>query len=141
MKTTFSQVLARFSALSQLANSESESIHNLIVGPDQPLDAFSPEALALLREPAPCAAALAAFLAALPNEFVFALTALLYSGRDEEDDPVDYWSDLRKTITSKERAIESLTEKFPRMKYIEAAITKLPSSMLLDEIPQQIASL
>lgn len=141
MKTTFSQVLARFGALSQLSNSESESIHNLIVGPDQPLDALSPEALDLLREPAPCAAALAAFLTALPNEFVFALTALLYSGRDEEDDPVDYWGDLRQTITSKERAIESLTEKFPRMAYINAAIAKLPSSMLVDEIPQRIASL
>lgn len=140
MKTTFTEVLGRFEALSQLANSESESIHNAIVGPGA-LNAFSSEARQLIEEPAPCQAALAAFLDALPDHFVFALTALLYSGRDQEADPVDYWTDLRKSITDKRRAIEALTEKHPRMEYIRTALERMPSTLQLDEIPQKISSM
>jgi hypothetical protein len=141
MKTAFTDVLNRFETLSQLANSESESIHNLIVGPGKGLDAFSPASRQIYEEPVPCEMALLAFLNALPDSFVFTLIALLYTGRDNEIDPVNYWSELRKTITSKEHAISSLNEKVARMEYINKAISRMPSSIDLNNIPQQIASL
>jgi len=140
MKITFSEVLDQFDVLSQLANTESDRIHEAVLGEDQPLDAFSPKAIELISEPSPCEAAMGAYLAALPDGYLFALTALLYSGRDKEADPVDYWKDLKKSIGGRDRAIEALMEKHPRMEYIKSALERMPTSIDVNALPTQINS-
>lgn len=140
MKTTFTEVLNQFEILSRLANAESDHIHEAVIGKNKPLDVFSPKAIELIEEPAPCEAALAAFLDALPDGYVFALTALLYSGRDGEADPVDYWTDLKKSVGGKDRAIEALMEKHPRMEYIKSALERMPPSIHLDALPENVGS-
>jgi len=140
MNTPLSEVLKRFNVLSSLANEEGEYSKNLIIGPGQDLTYQSPATRELLEEPQPCHAALGAFLSALPAEVVWALTALMYSGRDKEPDAIDYWKDLHQNFPTKGRAIEAILEKPPRSAYIRDGIALLPPSITLNAIPNLIAT-
>ena len=94
-----------------------------------------------MLEPEPCTHALRAFLTALPDEVLYSIVALMYSGRDHEGDVVDYWNDLRvNSITSRDEAVGAILEKAPRMEYIGIAIGALPVGTQLNDLPRLIAA-
>ena len=56
----------------------------------------------VLRKPGPHFAKLLKFLDAQPTEVIYALAALMHSGRDRKTNPVKYWKTLRHSISSKD---------------------------------------
>jgi hypothetical protein len=80
MHTPLSVILKRLRVLSDLEVEETEYTRNLIVGPGQAWEALSDDALTATFEPSPCAAALEAFLTALPQPYLGAITCLCTAG-------------------------------------------------------------
>lgn len=140
MKTPFSDVLKRFLALSDLVETESAEVHAQIVGSNLGVAAGSAESAALMKEPFPCSDALQAFLMALPDAYVQALVALMYSGRDRDADAVALWESVKATFADKDFAVESIVEKSPRAEYIKQGMEYLAKKMPLNDLPAAIAA-
>ena len=141
MKTTFSNVFSKFSKISALETQEENHIKSLTIGVGGAIVVGSRESNEYMREPRPCSQALKAFLKECPTEQIYALTALMYAGRDGEQDPVSLWVGLGKTISNKESACQAILEKSPRIEYIEAALKNLPMGMTLDDLPTLISEI
>ena len=139
MKTTFTLIIKRLRQIDALENEEEAGIKRITIGDEGMLVMGSKAAEEYRTEPRPCHAALAAFIRSIPVEYVYALTALMYAGRDEEDDPVSLWSDLKDTVKTKEDAQRAILEKSPRMTYIDMALGTLPAGTDIDQLPSLIA--
>lgn len=126
MKTPFSDILQRLQVISDLANGESEALGKLASGGSGAIDLGSKQAWDAFYEPQPVNRALKAFLQALPNGVLTALTGLMYAGRDGEKDVLGYIADLRENIRTKDEMAEAISEKAPRMDYIHSGINYLP---------------
>ena len=140
MKTTFTLVVERLRQVDALNNAEEAGIKSSTIGEEGMLVMGSESAQDYRAEPRPCHAALAAFIQSIPVEHVYALTALMYAGRDNETDPVSLWSDLKDTVTTKEQACRAILEKSPRMSYIDKALSTLPKGMDIDQLPRLVST-
>jgi hypothetical protein len=137
MHTPFSVVVSRFLRLSALATEEAKYAQNLILPSGVKVIAVDGDMRTLIGEPKPCRAAMKAFLKELPLSALYALVALLYTGRHDEADPADYWDRIRENFDTADSAIDVLVKNTVRNVHIEAAIKKLTGSDL-DEIPKRI---
>jgi hypothetical protein len=140
MHTPFSVVVSRFLKVSELSIEESRYSHNLIVGPGKTILTPDDDMLLSMREPTPCKAAMVAFLGASPVFHLYALVALMYSGRDEVDNPLEYWMELKHSVDSPEAATAALVSKVVRNRFIEAAVARLKPQSELDALPARIAN-
>lgn len=139
MKTKFVLILRSFQMLSDLENREEADIKLATLGTAFICNAGSPESVEYMREPRPCKRALEAFLKTCPADYIYALAALMYSGRDGQPDPITYWADeLASTFKDKEDACRAILEKLPRNKYINTAIEKLPPNFDLNKLPASL---
>ena len=101
MPTTFTATLNRFRALSELSNAEEIAIKQATLGKDNMFTLGTEASEKYLDEPRPREAALVAFIAQLPDADIFALTALMYAGRDNNFDLTNLWASLRSAISTK----------------------------------------
>ncbi len=138
MHTPLSVILKRLRVLSDLEVEETQYTRNLIVGPGQEWEALSDDALTATFEPSPCGAALEAFLTALPQPYLGAIACLMYGGRDGRS-PEDVWAADVQAWTS-EQMIDSICEKYVRMKYIDTAVEALGGSELVNALPSKLTS-
>lgn len=94
------------------------------------------DAMEMLFEPTPCSAALDAFLSALPLAYLGALTSLMYAGRDGSD-PIDTWkADISTWPT--EQMVDSISEKYVRMEYIDRAVVALGGVEAVNALPARL---
>jgi hypothetical protein len=135
METPFTTTLRQFKSLSEL-ECEEETVIQAKSGASMGIQYGTPKADEYTSEPRPCQAALRAFLKALPVAHVFSLAALMYAGRDERDDPVAYWKDLKVSFGTKDEAARAVLDKTPRVEYIDRVAAKV---LDLDAIPALIA--
>jgi len=138
MHTPFSIILKRFEVLSDLVNQEGQYSQNLIVGPGRHFEYGAPDTRVLMAEPSPCEAAFEAFLNELPEAMVYALLGLMYSGRDKQPGAPEYWRELRANFDTRDQAVEKLLEKTSRMEYIKEGIALLPTTISLNQVPEQL---
>ena len=139
MEQSFPEVIEALSALSAAANDHGTAMTALVNGQNLLLDLPTLEKVdRLSRGPGP-QADLKRFLNALPEDQLFALVALLYSGRDRVADPVQYWKELRKTVAGKENAVRTILEKEPRMEYIRTGVAQRPRNLDLENLPRLLA--
>lgn len=124
MRTGLNEIIKRLRVVSNLAVEESESIERLY-GIDQGMSMTSPEATAILFEPKPCRGALHGFLKGLPPNVRSAILVLMYGGRDGDEDMVRAIDRLKGIWQSKDRTIDAIMEKFPRMEYIDKGLERL----------------
>jgi hypothetical protein len=130
MNKPFSKILIEFQTLLNLADQEERDDLNCTF--DLLENALEP--------PGPHQLNLINFMEKLSEEVVFAIILLMYSGQDNKDDPIKYWKTLRSSISSKDIAIGILLEKSNVSKYINKAIERLPSYIVLDNLPSKIIS-
>lgn len=121
VRTPFPDFVFRLRTISQLAEEESTALAGLYPGKE---DGCSIDP-SVIFEPHPCKRAMVAFLDSLPRPVLYSLLALMYSGRDNYKDPVKHFRAIWPTFTKKELAIVKIVEKFPRMKYIDAALSNM----------------
>lgn len=136
MKSSFKDIIQRFRAISSIANSESEAIADLYSENGLGISLGNASS-GILLEPHPATGALLGFLNHLPEHLVFSLLALMYSGRDNEENVIGYWSDLKDSFSTKDKAIEKIEEKVPRMEYIDKGISFITESKL-DEFSELV---
>jgi hypothetical protein len=123
MHTPLKTIIQQLQVISDLAEKEADYQKNLILGPGAlGVIVGSAASRELVSEPNPCEAALAAFLAALPDDYLNAICALMYAGRDRAPDPVALWGSLG---FDRNGAIEAIVEKSPRMQYINDGMTRV----------------
>ncbi len=128
MKQTLENFISRFSKISQIVNEESDLTTDLydMTGLVSGRVLFE----AALSEPTPAARALRTFLKGLPEDILYSILVLMYSGRDDEEDVLNNVSYLSTFLFHKERAVNALCEKRPRMEYIEKGIQYLGADNL-----------
>jgi hypothetical protein len=130
--TTLTATLERFKSL----NTASEEERKEIFGESGFLHYGSDESTRMLTHPKPRYDQLSAFLNSLSDSHVFALCALMYSGRDKHLDIAIYWKEIGTHLT-KNAAITKLLEKTPRIVYIQSAIDQAALTQAnLDRLPE-----
>lgn len=135
----FTLVLQQFSALRRQANDEWAAMQALTAGGSTLVSVDQLLSAGDLAERAPLNMALRRFVKNLPDNDLFALLAMIYSGRDGSDDPPAYWNNyLHATIRSRSAAVEVVLEKEPAADYIERSIDLLRPGLSPDSLPSLI---
>lgn len=136
MRTSLHTIIGRLRLLSEFEQEESLHTRRLILNQSAELmDLGNAAVREFLKEPSPVREALTAFLKALPAEYLQALVALLYSGRDDELDVVDYWKTIRSNFRDQADLAQAIVEKPDRMAFIDVGIQFLADTSALNLVP------
>lgn len=130
-------VLQRFALLSRLANDEHDLLQTHYLRTVRlPDDCGSRQAL--IDAPAPCHAALRAFLGSLPDPVLHAVAALMHAASDGASDVIAHWIGVRRVIADRASAIESIAARRSRDQDAWAAATQLDLRCALDDLPDRL---
>ena len=135
MNPSLTEIIDQLAVLSATANDQTAAMKALLAGNRLLLDIASLSKVSELAESTEAQIELKRYLKGLNEEYIYALLALMYSGRDKVSDPVEYWKKLRLTVANKNDAIRTLLEKKRRMEYIREAVARRPRALQLDELP------